>query len=134
MAIQLDKIEALKAKMKEAPEVVKEKRQLSKQEAVKELKREIEGMQKKGYTLEDIAKFLTDGGLQITTPTLKSYMQRSKAETPKPKKQEVKKQDEKKAEVFAPAKKQDAPAAAPQNSDKPENKGAFILKNEGQKL
>jgi DNA-binding transcriptional MerR regulator len=134
MAIQLDKIEALKAKMKEAPEVVKEKRQLSKQDAVKELKREIEGMQKKGYTLEDIAKFLTDGGLQITTPTLKSYMQRSKAETPKPKKQEVKKQDEKKAEVFAPAKKQDAPAAAPQNAAQPENKGKFVLKSEDGKI
>ena len=125
MAIQLDKIEALKAKMKEAPEVVKEKRQLNKQEAIKELKREIEGMQKKGYTLEEIAKFLTDGGLQITTPTLKSYMQRTKAETPKPKKQEAKKQDEKKPEVFAPAKKQDAPAATPENTTKEETKGRF---------
>lgn len=134
MAIQLDKIEALKAKMKEAPEVVKEKRNLSKQEAVKELKREIEGMQKKGYTLEDIAKFLTEGGLQITTPTLKSYMQRTKAENPKPKKQEAKKEDEKKAEVFAPAKKQDAPAAAPQNATKPETKGNFTVGTDSGKL
>lgn len=83
MAIQLDTIDSLRAKMKEAPEVAKEKRSVSKQEAIRELKRDIEAMQKRGYTLEDIAKFLTDGGMQITTPTLKSYLQRTKAEKPK---------------------------------------------------
>lgn len=80
MVIQLDTIEALKAKMKEAPEVAKEKRSVSKQEAIRELKREIQAMQKRGYTLDDIAKFMSDGGLQISTPTLKSYLQRSKAD------------------------------------------------------
>lgn len=95
MAIQLDTIEALRAKMKEAPEVAKEKRRVSKQEAIRELKRDIEAMQKRGYTLEDIAKFLTDGGMQITTPTLKSYLQRTKADKPKA---------SKKAENFADAK------------------------------
>lgn len=95
MAIQLDTIEALRAKMKEAPEVAKEKRRVSKQEAIRELKRDIEAMQKRGYTLEDIAKFLTDGGMQITTPTLKSYLQRTKAD---------KQKASKKAENFADAK------------------------------
>jgi DNA-binding transcriptional MerR regulator len=95
MAIQLDTIEALRAKMKEAPEVSKEKRRVSKQEAIRELKRDIEVMQKRGYTLDDIAKFLTDGGMQITTPTLKSYLQRTKADKPKA---------SKKAENFADAK------------------------------
>lgn len=95
MAIQLDTIEALRAKMKEAPEVAKEKRRVSKQEAIRELKRDIEAMQKRGYTLDDIAKFLTDGGMQISTPTLKSYLQRTKADKPKALK---------KAENFADAK------------------------------
>ncbi len=95
MAIQLDTIEALRAKMKEAPEVSKEKRRVSKQEAIRELKRDIEVMQKRGYTLDDIAKFLTDGGMQITTPTLKSYLQRTKADKPKA---------SKKVETFADAK------------------------------
>lgn len=95
MAIQLNTIEALRAKMKEAPEVAKEKRQVSKQEAIRELKRDIEAMKKRGYTLEDIAKFLTDGGMQITTPTLKSYLQRTRADKPKA---------PKKAESFADAK------------------------------
>lgn len=103
MAIQLDTIEALKAKMKEAPEVSKEKRRVSKQEAIRELKREIEAMQKRGYTLDDIAKFLSDGGLQITTPTLKSYLQRSKADKAKGSKAE-----QKKSEIFADAKKPEA--------------------------
>lgn len=89
MAIQLDTIEALRAKMKEAPEVSKEKRRVSKQEAIRELKRDIEVMQKRGYTLDDIAKFLTDGGMQITTPTLKSYLQRTKADKPKASKKVV---------------------------------------------
>ena len=83
MAIQLDTIEAIRAKMKEAPVVAKEKRRVSKQEAIRELKRDIEAMQKRGYTLDNIAQFLTDGGMQITTPTLKSYLQRSKADKPK---------------------------------------------------
>jgi len=78
MAIQKSTIEALKARMKDAPEVAKEKRNVSKQEAIRELRKEIEAMQKRGYTLDEIAKFLSDGGLQITTPTLKSYMQRAK--------------------------------------------------------
>ena len=95
MAIQLDTVEALRAKMKEAPEVAKEKRRVSKQEAIRELKRDIEAMQKRGYTLDDIAKFLTNGGMQISTPTLKSYLQRTKADKPKA---------PKKAENFADAK------------------------------
>jgi DNA-binding transcriptional MerR regulator len=131
MAIQLDTIEALRAKMKEAPEVAKEKRQVSKQEAIRELKRDIEAMQKRGYTLEDIAKFLSDGGVQITTPTLKSYLQRTKADKPKVVKAA------KAAENFAPAKTQQ-PAKQPiaekakqdteANANSPESKGGFTVR------
>lgn len=122
MAIQLDTIEALKAKMKEAPEVSKEKRRVSKQEAIRELKRDIEAMQKRGYTLEDIAKFLSDGGLQITTPTLKSYLQRSKSDKAKSSKAETKK-----PENFADAKNPDdgkakEPAAVEKAKSVVENK------------
>ena len=135
MAIQLDTIEALRAKMKEAPEVAKEKRRVSKQEAIRELKRDIEAMQKRGYTLEDIAKFLTDGGMQITTPTLKSYLQRTKADKPKA---------SKKAENFANAKtttltqatQQPVPTGtvlkskqvAEQKAQPTDNKGGFTVK------
>lgn len=132
MAIQLDKIEALRAKMKDAPEVAKEKRNVSKQEAIRELKRDIESMQKRGYTLDDIAKFLTEGGLQITTPTLKSYLQRTKSEKAKAPKPEPQK-----AQNFADAKKTPAQSAAASDKAKQvveskasqqENKGGFAVR------
>jgi DNA-binding transcriptional MerR regulator len=78
MAVKIEIREAMREKMKAAPEIAKEKQTESKQDTVKELKREIEAMQKRGYTLADIAAFMTEGGIQITTPTLKSYLQRSK--------------------------------------------------------
>jgi hypothetical protein len=78
MPVQFSTIDALRSKMKQAPEVVKEKRTISKQDAIRELKRDIDSMQRRGYTIEDIAQFLTEGGLPITTPTLKSYLQRVK--------------------------------------------------------
>lgn len=135
MAIQLDTIEALKAKMKEAPEVSKEKRHVSKQEAIRELKRDIDAMQKRGYTLDDIAKFLSDGGLQITTPTLKSYLQRSKSDKTKSSKAETKK-----SENFSDEKKKDDVKAKDQvvvekaktvvenKQPQTENKGGFEVR------
>lgn len=131
MAIQLDKIEALRAKMKDAPEVAKEKRNVSKQEAIRELKRDIESMQKRGYTLDDIAKFLTEGGLQITTPTLKSYLQRTKSEKAKAPKPEPQK-----AQNFADAKKTPEQSAASEKAkhvveskaSQQENKGGFAVR------
>jgi len=133
MAIQLDTIEALRAKMKEAPEVSKEKRRVSKQEAIRELKRDIEVMQKRGYTLDDIAKFLTDGGMQITTPTLKSYLQRTKADKPK-----VSKKAENFADAKTPANAAQQPAqtaavakakqVAEQKAQPTDAKGGFAVK------
>lgn len=125
MAIKLETIETLRAKIKDAPEVSKEKRNVSKQEAIRELKRDIESMQKRGYTIDDIAKFFTEAGLQITTPTLKSYLQRIKTvqvKTPKP--------EVKKPEVFADAKKATtAPAKAQETKAvKPADKGGFEVR------
>lgn len=120
--INIEAFETLKNRMDDAPEIVKEKRTLNKQEAIKGLKRQIEGMQKRGYSLEDIAKFITDGGLPITTPTLKSYIQRTKVEKPKGQKQETKK-----PEIFADAKKENAPAVTPKKSNT-ENKGGFTVR------
>ena len=53
-------------------------RKLDKQGAVKRLKEKIALIQQRGYTLEQIAEHLTTAGLQLTTPTLKSYLQRAK--------------------------------------------------------
>ena len=40
--------------------------------------REIEGLQRRGYSLEQIAEMLKGGGLIVSTPTLKSYLSRAK--------------------------------------------------------
>ena len=78
MTITLEKVEQLREKMKSAPEVAPEKREVTKQEAVAALRAEIEMMQKRGYTLDEIAKMISENGIDLTTPTLKSYLQRAK--------------------------------------------------------
>jgi hypothetical protein len=60
------------------PEMEPAQRKLDKQGAVKRLKEKIALIQQRGYTLEQIAENLTTAGLQLTTPTLKSYLQRAK--------------------------------------------------------
>jgi methionine synthase II (cobalamin-independent) len=74
-----EKLEAIAAKLKTMPVIEKKKREHSKQDAVKVLSKEIAALQKRGYTLDQIAETLRGEGLEITTPTLKSYLQRIKA-------------------------------------------------------
>jgi hypothetical protein len=45
---------------------------------VKELTDEIIALQQRGYTIEEVAESLRERGLEITTPTLKNYLQRVK--------------------------------------------------------
>ena len=54
-------------------------RRLDKQAIVKELARELIALQKRGYTIEEVAGSLRERGLEITTPTLKNYLQRAKS-------------------------------------------------------
>src|SRR5262252_2637036 len=53
-------------------------RRLDKQAMVKHLTQEITALQERGYTIEEIAESLRGHGLDITTPTLKNYLQRAK--------------------------------------------------------
>jgi hypothetical protein len=77
-AIEITTIEELRTKMNAAPEVTKVAGSINKQEAIRLLKNEIEELQKKGYSIDGIAKFFSDGGVPISTPTLKSYLHRTK--------------------------------------------------------
>ena len=54
------------------------KRRLDKQGMVRHVAPEIVALQERGYTLEEIAESLRGCGLDITTPTLKNYLQRAK--------------------------------------------------------
>ena len=73
-----EQIEAIAESLRKLPPVEKKKEELSKFEAVKALSKEIAGMQKKGYSIEQIATALRESSLDIATPTLKSYLQRAK--------------------------------------------------------
>ena len=78
-----EQIEAIAEKIRGLPPVEKKKQEFSKFEAIKALSKEIAGMQKKGYSFDQIAETLRSTGLDIATPTLKSYIQRSKQGTAK---------------------------------------------------
>jgi len=52
---------------------------VTKQEAVKLLKGEIASLQRRGYSLDQIVASLKGEGLDLATPTLKSYLSRAKA-------------------------------------------------------
>ena len=78
MSYTKSQIEEFSRKLKELPALEKITL-INKVEAIKALKPEILSMQKKGYTIEKISEALTSFGLEITTPTLKAYLQKSSA-------------------------------------------------------
>ena len=59
------------------------KRKLDKQRMVSLLADELIALQRRGYTIEEVAESLRGRGLAITTPTLKNYLQRAKSKTDK---------------------------------------------------
>ncbi len=73
-----EQLEIIANHLKAMPPVEKKKREFSKQEAVKILTKEIAALQKRGYSLNQISEALNGQGLEIATPTLKSYLQRAK--------------------------------------------------------
>ena len=75
MAITIEKVEAIAAKLRAMPPVENKKREVSKQESIKLLTAEIAAMRERGYTLEQIAALLTEDDLQIGAPTQISMMQ-----------------------------------------------------------
>ena len=90
MGYSNEKLEAIAAKLKIMPVIEKKKQEHNKQDSIKVLAKEIAALQKRGYTLDQIAETLRGEGLDITTPTLKSYLQRIKAGKNKEPKKEQK--------------------------------------------
>ena len=76
MSYTKSEIEEFSRRLKELP-VIEKPAQMSKLETIKTLKTDIVAMQKKGYEMEKIAEALTSFGLEITAPTLKSYLQKA---------------------------------------------------------
>jgi hypothetical protein len=79
MAISREQVEKLRALLKAAPETPAGTADTTKQQAVRLLAGEIQTLQRRGYTLEQVAEMLKGGGLVLTTATLKSYLSRAKA-------------------------------------------------------
>ena len=78
MGLSRDQVEQLRSTLRAVPKAPAAGVDTTKQEAVKLLAREIEGLQRRGYSLEQIAEMLKGGGLIVSTPTLKSYLSRAK--------------------------------------------------------
>jgi methionine synthase II (cobalamin-independent) len=78
MKYTTEQLATIAAKLRDMPAVEKPKQELSKQAAVAVLAREIGLLQKRGYTLVQIAEALRGEGFDIATPTLKNYLQRTK--------------------------------------------------------
>ena len=83
MEYTLEKANQVLAALRALPAMDDSKRKLDKQGMVKHLADEIGALQKRGYTIEQVVESLTTVGLDITTPTLKSYLQRIKKKTGK---------------------------------------------------
>ena len=69
----LDKLEA---EMLALPPPDRSQQKVNKQEAVSKLSDAIAQLQERGFSLEQIAESLSGRGLELTTPTLKTYLQR----------------------------------------------------------
>jgi len=78
MAHTLEDAERMARALRALPAMDGSKRALTKQALIKHLAREIASLQQRGYSIEQVTDSLRGVGLDITTPTLKSYLHRSK--------------------------------------------------------
>jgi hypothetical protein len=78
MTYTLEKAEDLIRVLQALPPLDASKQKLTKQAVVKHLAAEIAALQQRGYALEQIVESLRGGAFEISTATLKSYLQRTK--------------------------------------------------------
>ena len=83
MDYTLETADRIAEKLRAIPAKDPSQRRLDKQGMVRHLAAEIVALQERGYTLEEVAESLRGQGLDITTPTLKNYLQRTKGATGK---------------------------------------------------
>jgi len=74
--IEPQRIEAAKVRLRQLPEKPKVPRPLPLSQAIREIKAEVQVALKRGYTFDEIAQSLKEDGIDIGTPTLKSYVYR----------------------------------------------------------
>jgi hypothetical protein len=72
----LERVNEIGAALRALPARDPSERRLHKQMVIRQLVEEITALQNKGYTLEQVATLLRTEGVEVTTPTLKSYLSR----------------------------------------------------------
>lgn len=83
MKFNIEKIQEVAKKLDAMPRLEKAPKELSKQETVKALSKNIESLQKRGYGLEQIGDILRAEGIEVANTTLKSYLLKAKPATKK---------------------------------------------------
>ena len=78
MTYTLERADELIRMLRDMPPLDASRRKLTKQGVVKHLADEITALQQRGYTLEQVVESLRGAAFDISTPTLKSYLQRAK--------------------------------------------------------
>lgn len=78
MEYTLETANRLAEELRAIPAKDPSQRRLDKQAMVRHLAEEIVALQRRGYTIEEVAESLRGHGLELTTPTLKNYLQRAK--------------------------------------------------------
>jgi hypothetical protein len=74
----LEKVNELAGALRALPAKDPSERRLDKQAVIRHIVQEITALQVRGYTLEEVARSLTTEGVEVTLPTLKSYLQRAR--------------------------------------------------------
>ena len=91
MGYTQEMIEAIAKKLRDMPPIEEKTKEYNKQDAVRILAQEINALKGRGYTLDQIAETLKGEGLDISTLTLKNYLQRTKSKRAKRKNERAKK-------------------------------------------
>jgi hypothetical protein len=74
----LDEANEIAEALRALPAKDPSQRRLDKQAVIRHIVDEIKALQERGYTLEEVARILTAKDVELTTPTLKSYLQRAR--------------------------------------------------------
>ena len=125
MPLTRARIAQIAEKLRSMPPAPPEETNTTKQEAVKLLAREIASLQRRGYALQQIVASLNGEGLELTTPTLKSYLSRAKAR--KVRSQRASPPTRESAGAAAPLTPKAAAASTKAETPAKSGKGAFLV-------
>jgi hypothetical protein len=74
--LTLEHVEQVREKLRGLPELDRSRRVISRVEAIRLLKDELEELRKRGYSISEIAAVLTTNGIRIAKPTLTAYLRK----------------------------------------------------------